>query len=131
MLSKAKWFGVRKLQVRYMPHKPIRLCRWNSGEVQKCCTIHQISLSSLRVEGGSGYETMSSTSLVPRLSPHMRERGSGVLSKFLVKWGGVAPQAESSNQIAEHVIICDDVNRAWDLALQTEGKLLSQLCSWP
>ena len=45
---------------------------------------------------------------------------------FLVKWDGVGPWAESSNQIAEHVIICDDVgNRARDLALQTEGKLLS------
>ena len=47
---------------------------------------------------------------------------------FLVKWGGVAPQAESLNQIAEHVIRCGDVgNQARDLALQTEGKLLSQL----
>ena len=47
---------------------------------------------------------------------------------FLVKWGGVAPRGESSNQIAERVIICDDIgNRARDLALQTEGKLLSQL----
>ena len=28
---------------------------------------------------------------------------------FLVKWGGVAPRSESSNQIAERVIIGDDV----------------------
>ena len=44
-------------------------------------------------------------SLVPRPSPHVRERGSGVLSDFLVKWGGVAPRSESSNQIAERLII--------------------------
>ena len=49
-------------------------------------------------------------------------------ASFLVKWGGVAPQSESSNQIAERVIICNDVgNRARDLALQTKGKLLLQL----
>ena len=42
----------------------------------------------------------------------LRERVSGVLSDFLV----TAPQSESSNQIAERVIICDDVsNRAQDL----------------
>ena len=42
----------------------------------------------------------------------MQERGSGVLSDFLV----TAPQSESSNQIAECVIICDDIgNRARDL----------------
>ena len=46
----------------------------------------------------------------------------------LVKWGRVAPRLESSNQIAERLIICDDVgNQARDLALQTEGKLLSEL----
>ena len=28
---------------------------------------------------------------------------------FLVKWGGVAPRSESSNQTAERVIIGDDV----------------------
>ena len=44
-------------------------------------------------------------SLVPRPSPHVRERGSGVLSDFLV----TAPRSESSNQIAERVIICDDI----------------------
>ena len=49
-------------------------------------------------------------SLVPRPSPHVGERGSGVL---LVKWGGVAFRSESSNQIAERLIICDDAgNRA-------------------
>ena len=35
----------------------------------------------------------------------MRERGSGVLSDFLV----TAPQSESLNQIAERVIMCNDV----------------------
>ena len=36
------------------------------------------------------------------------------------------PSPESSNQIAERVIICDDVgNRARDLALQTKDELLS------
>ena len=44
---------------------------------------------------------------------------------------GSSPRSESSNQIAERLIICDDVgNRARDLALQTEGKLLSQLISY-
>ena len=38
------------------------------------------------------WETPFSCDLVvPRPSPHVRERGSGVLSGFLVKWGGVAP----------------------------------------
>ena len=42
--------------------------------------------------------------------------------------GRGSSRSESSNQIAERVIICDDVgNRAQDLALQTEGKLFSQL----
>jgi len=50
---------------------------------------------------------------------------------FLVKWGMVAPRSESLNQIAEHVIICDDAafehEISRDLALETEGKLFSQL----
>ena len=57
-----------------------------------------------------------------------KKEGLVFWATFPVKWGRVAPQAESSNQIAECVIICDDVgNLARDLALQTEGKLLSQL----
>ena len=55
------------------------------------------------------YSRCAGTSLVPRPSPHVRERGSGVLSDFLVNWGEVAPRSESSNQIAECVIIGDDV----------------------
>ena len=45
---------------------------------------------------------------------------------------GSSPRSESSNQIAERLIICDEVgNRARrDLALQTEGKLLAQLISY-
>ena len=61
---------------------------------------------------------------MPRPSPHVRERGSGVLSDFLAIWGGVAPRSESSNQIAERVIIGDDVQSC---TRSSEGKLLSQL----
>ena len=44
---------------------------------------------------------------------------------------GSSPRSESSNQIAERLIICDEVgNRARDLVLQTEGKLLAQLISY-
>ena len=68
--------------------------------------------------------SLDNTGLVPRPSPHVRERGSGVLSDFLVKWGGVAPRSESSNQIAERVIIGDDVQSS---TRSSEGKLLSQL----
>ena len=69
--------------------------------------------SSNSVEGG----------LVPRPSPHVQERGSGVLNDFSCQMGRVAPRSESSNQIAERVIIGDDVgNRARDPALQTDGK---------
>ena len=42
-------------------------------------------------------------SFVPRPSPHMRERGSGVLRDFSCH------SSESLNQIAECVIICDDI----------------------
>jgi len=57
----------------------------------------------------------------------VRERGSGVLSDFSCQMGQGSSQAVSSNQITERVIICDDVgNRACNLALKTEGKLLSQ-----
>ena len=67
-------------------------------------------------------------SLVPRPSPHVRERGSGVLNDFSCQMGRGSSRSESLNQIAERVIIGDDVgNRAQDLALQTEDKLFSQL----
>ena len=48
--------------------------------------------------------------------PRTCEREGGVFSAtFLVTWGGVAPCSESSNQIAEHIIICEDAgNRAQD-----------------
>ena len=61
--------------------------------------------------------------------PRMCEKEGLVFwASFLVKQGGVAPRSESSNQIAERVIKCNDVgNQARDLALQTKGKLLSQL----
>ena len=42
--------------------------------------------------------------------PHTcKKEGLVFWATFLVKWGGVALQCESSNQIAECVIICDDV----------------------
>ena len=53
-------------------------------------------------------QTISRTplySLVPRPSPHVRDRGSGDFSCYMAIWGGVAPRSESLNQIAEHVII--------------------------
>ena len=61
--------------------------------------------------------------------PRMCEKeGLAFWTTFLVKWGWVAPRAESSNQIAECIIRYIDVgNRARDLALQSEGKLLLQL----
>ena len=54
--------------------------------------------------------------------PRTCEREGGVFSAtFLVTWGGVAPCSESSNQIAEHVIICDDIgNPARDLVRNTK-----------
>ena len=81
------------------------------------------------------WETPFSCDLVvPRPFPHVRERGSGVLSDFSCQMGRDSSQSERSNQIAECVIICNDLdNRAWDLALQTEGRCLSKLicCSQP
>ena len=60
------------------------------------------------------WETPFSCGLVvPRPSPHVRERGSGVLSDFSCQMGRGSSRSESSNQISECVIICNDVdNRA-------------------
>ena len=66
------------------------------------------------------------TFFTPSTPPHVKSRsehqtlfplfgeGSGHETRYgvlndLVKWGGVAPRSESSNQIAERVIIGDDV----------------------
>ena len=47
-------------------------------------------------------------SLMPRLSCTCEKKGSGVLSDFSCHMGGITFQFESSNQIAEGIII--DVN---------------------
>ena len=60
------------------------------------------------------WETPFSCDLVvPRPSPHVRQRGSGVLSDFSCQMGRGSSRSGSPNQIAERVIICNDVdNRA-------------------
>ena len=61
--------------------------------------------------------------LCPKPSPHVQERVWCSEWVFLSKWAGyIAPQSESSNQISERVMVQWHSNRAWDLALQTEGK---------
>ena len=60
------------------------------------------------------WETPFSCDLVvPRPSLHVQERESGVLSDFSCQMGRDSSQSERSNQIAECVIICNDLdNRA-------------------
>ena len=55
---------------------------------------------------------------MPRPSPHVQERGSSVLSVVTV------PQPKGSNQIAEHVITCNNVLARDLVCLQYMGNAI-------